>query len=210
MKPVTLLLLLSALLLAACQPGSVQKASTVCLESCDDVLRQLARTSSIMDEATLVARSAGSLDETSQLFRNSGDELSKLASLVGDDVASQGKNSFQLTEDILRSSSQYSDDLARLQNWASQYQDGADFFGTLVCDYRDYYMSAWQNSSPPNEAQFVIQFLSSYSNAPPDGVSVLEAWVSLGEALQQEKINIWDSSITLYCAINSTFDAISD
>jgi hypothetical protein len=192
-----------SLLLAACNPGEDETVAKICLESCDDIIEHLAQASGSIDEAMTAAHAANSLDEAGQLFVKSSDELVDLRSIVQADIAVTGLDAFQQTDEILRSSSQYSDALQRLGAWSQENEEGKEFFGNLVCAYRDAAYRSWSDyQRDPTLAELFTQFAGRYSKAPADADSLQEPVIRLWNGLNQQNINIWDNSITLYCILS--------
>ena len=181
MKPNILALLALSLLIASCRPATVQRAANVCKTSCDDVITQLARASNSLDDA--LRAGASQADDAGRLFSVTDDYLDDLSRAVTREVAVGEAVPYQLADDILRSSNQSSSHLERLVAWAERNEQGIDFLGEIVCDYRDEIMQFWMNQGGLTAGQLD------------------KRWRELENGLEQNQIDPWDSSINLYCVI---------
>jgi hypothetical protein len=176
MKRILVLLALT-LLITSCQLSAADDAVNLCRTSCDEIITALGRIPGTTDDVVNVV--ATNVDEAGQM---SGilDELA--AAVRRSQVNLEGAAPYQLADNILSSSGEKSDDFKNFITWATE-NEGVDFAGDFVCDYRTELIQSWIDPGWQTPEQITAR------------------WETLEYELQQRQIEKWDRGISLFCTL---------
>lgn len=190
MKAGLLVIWAFSFLLVACQP-----VTRACASSCDEVITQLTRLGPALDDLGHAAANGRSV---AQRLPQAQEELTALQRIVAREVV-VGRDAYQTTINILGENAQSADELTRLSSWAKNTYEGTEFYGNLVCAYRDAFFETW---GEPTYADLAYAFMDRYSAEPFDEEDAQEKWAIFENGLNRKGFNIWDASVTLYCVVS--------